>query len=1008
MIEFDVKKVTLKGSNLVEASAGTGKTFSLAILALRLIIEKDIPVNRILMVTFTNAAVAELEARIRLFIKLAFKVAKGEKIDNEVITEIVEAHNNTEEAKDRLNRSLRVLHETSIQTIHSFCQETLTEFAFETNQIYGAEIISDFSDIIDDIVKDYWRKKMAILPDTYGLKISNLKKILMNILSDKKYDSNGTEANKTRILKELLDYGEVKVTNELEESNAVTFDLLIKIVHRAVEEDRKSIIKKLQEKYDAVFVDEFQDTDKYQYEIFNTAFKNVSVLFYIGDPKQSIYAFRKADLNVYFQARENVDNVYTMNINFRSSKDYIDAMNVFFKPKPDFDTFFYGGESQTINYIDVGAINDESILTISNNKVYPITFMETKKKAVTYSDTANIACSILTKGLLNNEKIKPSSIGILTRTNGEANEVKSALQKKNIPSIVINDKKIFGSDEAPCLLTILETINDISWKGINNALFNDFTGLSSQDLLKLDDTTEVNKFKNLNSIWSDKGIYAMMLQFISDYNVKDNVLDPDNDLGEQVISNLYQLIEVLQRVEKEKRLTPKEVENFLRKKIEDPSDDVDEYIQRIESDKDSVTIMTIHKSKGLEFDIVIAPALDMLTRIPPFDYLDYRNKKGDYCFFHTKAKTKIQEESWKKQLEQENRRLLYVAITRARYNCFISKIIDNTYYNSSCLKSFYDALKDKENEQKEIIDFSEQFSCDENYVAEAKCEEKHFLDIPKIELPDKYWRKLSYSYLSADHKSYAKETKVERYEDEEYNQFIFKDLPKGALLGSMLHNIFEFVDFKDDQKWERVVAVSLRQFLPKYDGFFNSHLKQMIYEVINSDIDIDNESFKLSDIHLGQRRSEFEFDINVSRFELNNLQDRINELLPDNYYVMTKSNEQLEGILNGFIDLFFEYRGKYYILDWKSNFLGDTLDAYKGDKLVQAMNESNYHLQYLIYTLAIKKYLENKLPCFDYEKHFGGAIYVFLRGVRKNETSGLFTCKPPLKVIETIEGILIN
>jgi len=114
----------------------------------------------------------------------------------------------------------------------------------------------------------------------------------------------------------------------------------------------------------------------------------------------------------------------------------------------------------------------------------------------------------------------------------------------------------------------------------------------------------------------------------------------------------------------------------------------------------------------------------------------------------------------------------------------------------------------------------------------------------------------------------------------------------------------------------------------------------------------------------------------------------------------------LEGLMNGKIDLFFECREKYFVLDWKSNFLGASLNAYSKEKLKDAMNENNYHLQYLIYTVAVKKYLESRLPDFDYKTDFGGVIYVFLRGVRSNADTGIFVCKPPLKTIEKLEKIL--
>jgi exodeoxyribonuclease V beta subunit len=112
--------------------------------------------------------------------------------------------------------------------------------------------------------------------------------------------------------------------------------------------------------------------------------------------------------------------------------------------------------------------------------------------------------------------------------------------------------------------------------------------------------------------------------------------------------------------------------------------------------------------------------------------------------------------------------------------------------------------------------------------------------------------------------------------------------------------------------------------------------------------------------------------------------------------------------MHGFIDLFFEYSGRYYILDWKSNHLGNNLENYIEAGLSNSMKGNNYNLQYYIYTLAMKRYLEKKLPGFDYEKHFGGVIYLFLRGVRSDNTTGVFYAKPALHQIENLEKLFLK
>ena len=194
---FDPLTAPLQGSNLIEASAGTGKTYSIAILTLRLILEEKISIREILMVTFTKAAVAELEERIRKFIRSAYKCAQGETIGDKTISELVQSSIRKigeEETVQILKEATLFLDETSVLTIHSFCQQTLTEFAFETNQLFGADLVQDTSSILEEEVQKFWRKHittiqpglLSILID-FNLNQSSITKIVQQHLAGKRF-----------------------------------------------------------------------------------------------------------------------------------------------------------------------------------------------------------------------------------------------------------------------------------------------------------------------------------------------------------------------------------------------------------------------------------------------------------------------------------------------------------------------------------------------------------------------------------------------------------------------------------------------------------------------------------------------------------------------------------------------------------------------------------------------------------------------------------------------------
>ncbi|MGI8634827.1 MAG: hypothetical protein ACR2KZ_05430, partial [Segetibacter sp.] len=202
--------------------------------------------------------------------------------------------------------------------------------------------------------------------------------------------------------------------------------------------------------------------------------------------------------------------------------------------------------------------------------------------------------------------------------------------------------------------------------------------------------------------------------------------------------------------------------------------------------------------------------------------------------------------------------------------------------------------------------------------------------------------------------------------------------------------------------WNYTVQDALKKFAPKHREEYASMLMELLQHVTATKIEVAGQGFSLAEVPAEKRLNELEFDFNVPVFNPADLID----IEDENTSVNIKFNYELEGIMNGKMDMFFEHKGKYYILDWKSNFLGDSLNYYEKQLLPEAMSENNYHLQYLLYTIAAKKYLESRLPDFDYEKHFGGVIYLFVRGVRKGADTGIFTCRPAIEKINAMEKML--
>jgi exodeoxyribonuclease V beta subunit len=165
----------------------------------------------------------------------------------------------------------------------------------------------------------------------------------------------------------------------------------------------------------------------------------------------------------------------------------------------------------------------------------------------------------------------------------------------------------------------------------------------------------------------------------------------------------------------------------------------------------------------------------------------------------------------------------------------------------------------------------------------------------------------------------------------------------------------------------------------------------------------------LADVARGRRLVELEFSLPSRHLSATRLAAVLRE---HGHPVPPLAFGALEGYLRGFIDLVFEHEGRFHILDWKSNHLGDTSAHYGPEPMARAMDRHGYHLQYLLYTVAVHRYLQQRLPDYRYDTHFGGVIYLFVRGVRPGwadaggTASGAYAHRPTLQVIEQLSALL--
>lgn len=956
MKKFEVETIELEGKNLVEASAGTGKTYSVSLLALRLILEKDISADKILMVTFTEAAAAEMAERMRRFIKQAYEAALGKEVD-ETIKNIVKK---TPNCLEKLRRAYMLLDEINVFTIHGFCNKILRELAFETDSNFDFNIIADDKAIFQEVFDNYWREEL-ILDETADYK-GHLDKLFLLFFNKKE-----EEINKKITKDELPYYEELKslITDKIKaykkQYNYFTYDdLILNLYEASIHPSKAAILKGiLAQKYEAVFIDEFQDTDKNQFYIFSNLFPE-KVHFYVGDPKQCIYSFRGADIKNYLLIKNDEEiQKYNMDTNYRSSEELVDAVNNFYSeltdPFKNLDIPYYRVKSNKGSFF----IEDEKQAKLKSLSI----FYKKPKNHEQLSDyLLNRVIFYLTKCRFSDgSTIKPSDIAVLFRTNSQIAKVREKLIENKIPAIEIKSSSIFESPEADLMLKSIRLLLNPSKENLIQFLSDQYIGFSPLEITNVDISEELQKIKEIKGGLDKNGIYFSLSKLIAFYHEEKKIKGIFDLSYNRMKSNVLQLLDILHsKVEREEISYELLLKFMVREKSNSESDNKNEndsssdhYEQKLESDENAVKLMTIHKSKGLEFPIVIFPVFRTLFN------------------------------------DDETRRVYYVALTRAKYKtdvlCFEN--------GNKSHKYFYLILNEFKKEHKTYQNFDD-YRFEEDF---EMIEQRETITQPESLVPyivDKSWKVSSYSAL-ATHSDYLPKYS-EKAQEDDYERFVFESMPRGKSAGIFLHSLFENADFRSEDFIDFLKTQNSNYLIKKGEKANLSDYALLMENVLGAHYS----GFNLFGLHNSKRINEFEYHIKIKDDTkikaITNILENGAEL----------GEAKISGLLKGFIDMVFEKDGKFYIIDWKSNFLGDSLDAYDQESMQAAMKAANYDLQYHLYAVALCSFLKSRVKDFSYEKHFGGGFWVFLRGCRKGKHSGICHQLPNIEVHSRLFDIL--
>ncbi|MCH7742663.1 MAG: exodeoxyribonuclease V subunit beta [Proteobacteria bacterium] len=832
------------------------------------------------------------------------------------------------------------------------------------------------------------------------------------------------------------------------ESNQLTVDDLLTQLFQAVTSS-PGFASELANRYPCAMVDEFQDTDDIQYGIFKAIYAQGAAegsspgpqsLFLIGDPKQAVYQFRGADVFTYINAkRDTGDHLHSLDTNRRSSAPLVAAVNFLFNKADIFDN------DTDIPFLTVSASGESSSLsfTVDGVEQKPFSlFLATGEKKTLRKDDARVlvmqhaaeqvskllSLAAKNNALIDDKPVNAGQIAFLVRNKNDARAARDALSERGIRSVYVTLESVFLQDTAAdlkhILQAVLEPTND---RAIKAALATPLmqSNISEIDALNQDVILQqrvTQEFLDYHQLWATRDVAPMIESLIVRRKIAEKWLGrPD---GERQITNLRHLSELLQQRSAIAPGMHRLLNWFTRETIAADTVAGEERQLRLESDENLVKIVTMHAAKGLEYDIVYIPFAGFWRGIPAREpALFHREGEDGFETCIEFGANKSHRAQAQRESVAEDMRLLYVAITRARHHCCLG-IPNNSHLPRSALARLLN-IAAAENDSAAILKHLEDypkalFEIDSVKESETTRLVDNTSTIPLVLPPDlprinDHWRLHSYTgvtRLIKKKEDSSQAVTITGFGDddveseapqptEQFNRFTF---PRGPRVGVALHDLLENLDFaasdasKKDQCDRCLNHIGITANQDKWSQVLLDWLKDILRTPITAD-----GSLRLADIPAKDRLNELEF-----HFPLNAEVNFLAELQKGGYMQSAQplSIPRLQGMMTGLIDLVIRHQDRYYLIDYKSNYLGDRTELYAREHLQQAVAEHQYDLQYLIYCVALNRFLGSKLPDYQYEHHFGGVQYLFLRGMNGEKLSGVFFDKPDEQLLQRFDDAL--
>ena len=869
-----------------------------------------------------------------------------------------------------------------------------------------------------------------------------------------------------------------RLESEKQKRSEMGFDDLLTRLDDALQGPRgPQLAATIRRQFPAALIDEFQDTDPVQYRIFDRVYRvadrdPATCLLMIGDPKQAIYGFRGADIHTYLEARRDVqDRTFTLGRNFRSSRAMVDAINRVFEhgdQNARDGAFLFGkGNATPLPFQPVEAKGTKSTWSVQdaaqpslrfwtlqsddeNRKGEPVALAKGRATDQVAETCASEVARLLSLGQAGKagfaandnpddlDPVRPGDIAILVNNRNEAAAVRDALRQRRVRSVYLSDRdSVLASSEAQEILCWLRAFAEPRQLSLARAaLATPTLGLPWHrlDQLLTDEIAlerEIERFMGYQQQWQSQGVLPTLRRFLMDFEVPGRLLQrPD---GERRLTDILHIAELLQQDSLQLDGEHALVHHYTQ--ILRAADNEDEHrTLRLESDAGLVKVITVHKSKGLEYPLVFLPfGTAFRAQDQKQAFVRYHDDSGQQVTVFDPEPEDVARAD--RERLGEDIRKLYVALTRARHATWVGAAALPNWHLSGLgylLDGQGEASGELHQRLQALADGQPAIAAEPLPGADAS---QYQEDAPETlgpaliatrEARENWWI-ASYSSIEYTGLAGTGIPFVDEVEDAETQNLLEESrqpaertpaaptarnrhhFPKGAGPGTFLHELLEWctaqglADIASDPA--RLRDQLARRCRTRGWGEWVEPLERWLLTLIRQPLPLDRDGAETASLaSLQTLRPELEFwfeSCNVSTRRLDALVSQHTLNGADRPGV---DEQNFNGMIKGFIDLVFEHNGRYYVLDYKSNALGEDDSAYTRQAMGEAILEKRYDLQYVLYLLALHRLLKARLPDYDYDTHIGGAVYLFLRGI-ESSSSGVFADKPPRVLIESLDAL---